>query len=70
MDHQTVKSSNLKSVAFDPDSNTLEVHFIKGKTPYYYNNVTQQEYDNLMQARSKGRYFKERIASKQFKRGR
>jgi hypothetical protein len=69
MEHITVKSSNLKSVAYDADSNTMEVAFKKGGT-YTYPNVTQEQYNNLMNARSKGQYFAKAFRNKPNTKGR
>ncbi len=70
MDKQTVKSSNLKMIAYDADSNTLEVTFHKSKTPYYYSNVSQDQYDKLINARSKGQYFHRFLRDKPNTKGR
>ncbi len=71
MDHTSVRSSNLKSVGYDPDTNTLEIMFKKGgKKPYIYSNVTQEQYDKLMNARSKGQYFSQHFRDKSSTRGR
>ena len=53
--HIPVKSSNLKSVAYDSDSGTLEIAFKKGK--YTYTNINESTYNGLMNAHSKGGYF-------------
>jgi hypothetical protein len=55
MERQTVSSSNLASVGYDPQSQTLEVEFSIG-TIYQYFNVTQEIHDQLMAAPSKGQF--------------
>ena len=70
MDKQHVQSSNLKAIGYDADSNTLEVTFKKGTKPYYYQNVSQDQYDQLLNARSKGQFFNRFLKSKPFTRGR
>ncbi len=70
MDRQHVKSSNLKTIAYDSESNTLEVTFKKGTKPYYFDNISQEQYDHLANAKSKGQYFNRTFRDKQFRRGR
>lgn len=53
--HQPVKSSNVKSVGFDPDTQTLEVSFSHGGT-YRYEGVSPQKYQELMAAPSVGKH--------------
>jgi hypothetical protein len=56
MQHTPVISSNLASVGYDPDSETLEITFRRSGT-YVYDRVPQARYDGLMAAWSKGTYF-------------
>ena len=44
MDRQSVSSSNIVSVGYDPTSETLEVEFQSGGVYQYYN-VGQSTYD-------------------------
>jgi hypothetical protein len=60
MERQLVSSSNLKSVGYDPRSRTLEIEFHNGGV-YQYDEVSQQTYDDLIAAASKGRYYAEHI---------
>lgn len=61
MDRQVVSSSNLASVGYDPDSETLEVEFAKTGKVYEYYNVPQFMYDRLMEASSQGIFFNAEI---------
>ncbi|MEW6211581.1 MAG: KTSC domain-containing protein [Acidobacteriota bacterium] len=56
MNRIPVSSSNLASVGYDPQTNTLEIEFHSGSI-YQYFNVPQSIYDGLMGAGSHGRYF-------------
>ena len=60
MDMVPVMSSDLSSVGYDAASRTLYVRFHKGGT-YSYSNVPEGVYRGLMNAPSKGRYFRENI---------
>jgi hypothetical protein len=55
MDRQTVSSSNIVAVGYDPASETLEVEFQNGSVYQYYN-VGQSTYDEFMAAPSKGKF--------------
>ncbi|RSV14919.1 KTSC domain-containing protein [Sphingomonas sp. ABOLF] len=61
MDRQTVSSSNLASIGYDPGSETLEVEFSKTGKVYEYYNVPQFMYDRLMEASSHGIFFNAEI---------
>lgn len=61
MVRQAVSSSNLASVGYDPDSETLEVEFLKTGKVYEYYNVPQFMYDRLMAASSHGVFFNAEI---------
>lgn len=54
--HQTVKSSNVDSVGYDPEGKYLEVKFKNGGL-YRYSNVPKAIAEGLMKADSVGRYF-------------
>lgn len=60
MQRTPVSSSNLVSVGYDMDTETLEVEF-KGGTVYQYFNVPENEFNNLMNASSHGVYFSANI---------
>lgn len=60
MERESVSSSNLVSVGYDKDSETLEVEF-KGGTVYQYFDIPEEEYNGLMSASSHGVYFSANI---------
>lgn len=56
MDRQPVDSSNLSSVGYDADAETLEVEFRNGSV-YQYFGVPSATHQSLLQAPSVGSYF-------------
>lgn len=60
MERQSVESSNILSVGYKEDTQTLEVEF-KGGTVYQYSDVPKTEYENLINAVSVGSYFHQNI---------
>lgn len=56
MDRQPVHSSNICSVGYEPETQTLEVEFHGGGV-YQYSGVSESVYKGLMRAASKGAYF-------------
>ncbi|NOH03142.1 MAG: KTSC domain-containing protein [Chloroflexi bacterium] len=56
MFRQTVQSSDLRSVGYDPVNSILEIEFNSGGV-YQYFNVPASVYQALMRASSHGRYF-------------
>ena len=56
----TVESSMLHAIGYDPELRVLEVIFNSGGI-YLYRDVPQDVYDALMSADSKGQYFHEVI---------
>lgn len=56
MKRVAVKSSNIKSIGYDADTETLEVAFNSGSV-YRYFNVPAQLHKRLMSAESKGGFF-------------
>ena len=60
MDRQSVSSSNLRSVGYDADTQTLEVEFRNGSI-YQYDGVPENVHSGLMRAASKGSYFNQHI---------
>lgn len=61
MERQVVSSSNLASIGYDPDSETLEAEFLKTGKVYEYYNVPQFMFDRLMAAPSIGVFFNAEI---------
>lgn len=55
MERHLTASSNLLSVGYDSETETLEVEFSNGSV-YQYFNVPQNMYDQLMQEVSKGKF--------------
>ena len=60
MEREPVSSSNLVSVGYDPDSETLEVEFTKTGV-YQYSNVPLFMHERLMGADSVGKFFNAEI---------
>jgi hypothetical protein len=56
-----VKSSNVKSIAYDGASQSLQVEFHSGST-YTYQSVPPQIHEQLMAAPSKSAYIRNAIA--------
>ena len=56
MDRTRVSSSNLASVGYDAQTQTLEIEFLNGGISQYYS-VPENRYTGLMSASSKGEYF-------------
>ncbi len=57
---QPVNSSNIASIGYDPDNKKLTVEFRNGSM-YEYENVPEDEYQELMGAGSIGSYFASNI---------
>lgn len=57
---QSVESSNLQSVGYDPETQVLEIAFHNGGV-YQYLNVPAEQYHALMGAASLGSEFHQRI---------
>lgn len=55
MNRDLVASSNIASIGYDPDSETLEVEFRNGSI-YQYFNVPNGLNDQLMASASKGQF--------------
>ena len=56
MRRQPVSSSNILSIGYEPESQTLEVEFHSGRIYEYYR-VPESVYNALMSASSQGSYF-------------
>lgn len=55
-----VESSNLAAVGYNNETATLTIQFNNGRTYEYYS-VPEYEYENLMNAGSKGQYANQNI---------
>lgn len=66
MRRQAVESSNLASVGYDVNSNTLEIEFNSGGI-YQYFNVPESVHKELMNASSHGQYFDRNIKKAGYK---
>lgn len=60
IDWTDVDSSNIRSVAYDKDTETLCVHFHNGGL-YTYGDVDQEVYVSLVHAESVGKYLNQKI---------
>lgn len=57
MDRQSVSSSSIASVGYNPESETLEVEFVSSGRVYEYYNVPEFMFDRLLEAPSVGIFF-------------
>ena len=55
MERYSVASSNIASIGYDKDTETLEVEFLNGSIYQYYN-FPEHMYDQLMREPSKGKF--------------
>lgn len=60
MEREQVSSSNLVSVGYEPESETLEIEF-KTSGVYQYFNVPKFMHERLMMADSVGKFFNAEI---------
>ena len=65
MNRETVRSSNLKSVGYDPSNSILEVEFHGGRI-YHYFRVPLEIYNALMNAPSKGTFLDQNVKKRGF----
>lgn len=63
MERTSVTSSNIRSIGYDADSQTLEIEF-NNEAVYEYLGVPEEEYTGIMNADSKGTYFKANIKNR------
>jgi len=61
MERQSVDSSLIRSVGYDPAGSILEVEFVEPRRIYTFYDVPYSVYVELMEAPSKGHYFNEFI---------
>lgn len=67
MDRESVSSSLLSSVGYDPAEQLLEIELNDGKI-YQYTDVPAETYRGLMDAESHGRYFNHHIRDLHYRR--
>lgn len=60
MERESVTSSNISSIGYDSDSETLEIEFLNGSM-YQYFDIPEQVYQELMAADSHGKYLARNI---------
>jgi len=60
MNRELVSSSNITSIGYDDDSETLEIEFHNGGV-YQYFDVPRSVYEDLMAAESHGGYLAKNI---------
>lgn len=60
MDRHSEASSDIRSIGYDPKTQTLEVEFRNGWVYQYYG-VPRKLQDDLMQAQSKGQFLQQKI---------
>ena len=56
-DMQQVDSSNIHSIGYDEDTQTLHIRFKTGSKTYVYEDVPSTEYNSLLESDSIGSYF-------------
>ena len=56
-----VQSSLLDQVGYDPETKTLAIQMNNSSDVYYYEDVPQSVYDNLLAADSKGAFYVKKI---------
>lgn len=60
MERKRVSASNIRSVGYDPGSQTLEIEFTSGAV-YQFTRVSVEMHRKLMNAPSIGSFFKDNI---------
>ena len=63
MKRESVSSSLLESVGYDPEEDVLEVELESGAI-YQYRDVPEETYEELLAADSLGRYFNHHIRNR------
>jgi KTSC domain len=63
MERKRVSSSNIRTIGYDPQDQTLELEFLNGGI-YQYLGAPQTVYERLMAASSKGRFVSAHIRDK------
>jgi hypothetical protein len=60
MFREPVSSTTIAAIGYDDDTETLEIEFVSG-TVYRYRGVSQDAFEDLRDAPSKGAYFNRHI---------
>jgi hypothetical protein len=60
MEWTSIRSTNIREAGFDAETNELEIVFADGAR-YRYRSVPESIYQELVSARSAGRYFHQKI---------
>ncbi len=60
MNRDSVSSSNIASIGYDSESETLEIEFLNGSV-YQYFDVPEHVYEGIMSADSHGKYLNANI---------
>lgn len=63
MDRKPVKSSNVKSIGYDPETRTLEVEYIGGGL-YQHEDVGEEDHAALISSESVGSHLHKHIKPK------
>lgn len=61
MNRVPVRSSNIRSVGYDPKTKQLQVEFHPGGRVYTYLDVPGNQHHDMMRSTSKGSYFARHI---------
>jgi secreted Zn-dependent insulinase-like peptidase len=61
MEHKPVKSSNILTVAYNHETQVMEVLFRGQDTPYSFKKVPKHVYQGLMEAESPGGFFHQHV---------
>lgn len=62
MNRQSVRSTNIRSVGYETKAKLLEIEFQDGRV-YQYSNVPESVYQDLIVAKSTGKFFHQYIKS-------
>lgn len=65
MNRMPVESSNLRSVGFDAETQTMEIEFKNGGV-YQYANIEEKLFDEFLRSNSKGQFFHQNFKSLPF----
>jgi hypothetical protein len=63
MERTPVSSSNIGAIGYEAETQILEIEFINGRV-YQYSGVSIDEYEAMMNADSKGKYFNANIKNR------